>query len=320
MHDFFIDRIINLHDLNSLISEVNAKIRVGGGSIRNVAQEEVRGGNAVNVAYALAKFGAKISLITVADNLGKGILRNAFAMYKNANLLVANGRQGHTISLEVEIDHKKKANVMVSDVGDAGNFGANRLHKNELNEIHHALAVVITNWASNKKGTELAAKAFKNSHKDALCFLDPADISTRKDEFRRCLKELSGQIDVLSLNENECRLTMQSLHLSPLPTNYSTIDIANAAKMLASKMSINVDVHTPIGSATSNGKEISFAKSLDINVTRSTGAGDIWDAADIVGYLCGIEPNERLLFANVCAGFYISKVETPTIEEAARFH
>jgi ribokinase len=320
MHDFFIDRIVRLNDpdLNSLVSEVSAKVKVGGGSIRGISQEEIKGGNAVNVAYALAKLGAKISLITVADDLGKSILDNAFAPFTNKKLLIADGKQGYTVSFEVE-NAGKKANVMVSDAGDTKTFGSEKLHKKELHAIKHASAVVIANWASNKKGTELAVKAFKNSSKEALCFMDPADIGSRKDEFRRCLDELSSHIDVLSVNENECRLTMQSMNLSPLPINYSNKDIITAAKTLASRLSINVDLHTPLGSATSNGEETSFAKSLNVNVAISTGAGDIWDAADIAGYLCELQANERLAFANACAAFYISKIESPTLQEAARF-
>jgi len=318
MHDFFIDRIVQLDNFNSLISEVNAKLKVGGGSIRGIKQNEIKGGNAVNIAYALAKLGAKISLITVADNFGRNILQNTFSSFTNKKLLISNGRQGHTVSFEVE-KNGRRANVMISDVGDTGNFGVNKLNEKELNIIKGASAVVIANWGSNKNGTELAMKAFKNSHKNALCFLDPADISGRKDEFRQCLHELSGCIDVLSLNENECRLTMKSMNLSPLPINYSNVDIVTATKTLASNLSINVDLHTPLGSATSDGKETSFAKSLEVNVTISTGAGDIWDAADIVGYLCQLNSSERLIFANLCAAFYISRIKSPTLYEASKF-
>jgi len=66
-------------------------------------------------------------------------------------------------------------------------------------------------------------------------------------------------------------------------------------------------------------KETSFAKSFDVNVAISTGAGDVWDAADIAGYLCKLQADERLMFANACAAFYISKIESPTLQEAAKF-
>ena len=53
-----------------------------------------------------------------------------------------------------------------------------------------------------------------------------------EDEFRQCLHELSGYIDVLSLNENECRLTMKSMNLSPLPINYSDVDIVIGSRQM----------------------------------------------------------------------------------------
>ena len=319
MHDFFVDRIVMINDLNSLFSEVKAKSKIGGGSIRDVPQKEMIGGNAINIAYALAKVGAKVCVITIADNSGKNILQNMFAKYKNVKFLITDGKPGNTVSFEIERKDKRKANVMISDVGDMKNFGVKELRKNEMNMIRKASAVVIANWASNIKGTELALKAFKNTPKDALCFMDPADISTRKKDFRHCLDELSGHMNVLSLNENECRLTMESLGLLPLPINYSNKDITAAAKALSSKLSVNVDIHTPIGSSTSNGVETSFVKSLEFDTVVSTGAGDVWDAADIIGYLCGLQASERLLFANVCAAYYISRIEPPTLQEVSKF-
>ncbi len=320
MHDFFIDRIVRLNDLDSLVDAANSKIESGGGSIRGIEQTEIKGGNAVNVAYALAKLGARTSLITIADSYGSGILKNAFLPFKNSKLIVTNGTQGYTISLELA-KNKGKANVMVSDVGDTGNFGADKLRKRELSLIQNASAVIITNWASNMKGTELALKAFKTAKKDTLCLLDPADISTRNDDFKNSLTKLADHLDILSLNENECRLLLESLALRALPTSYSGEDVGDAAKKLAEKLSITVDVHTPRGAATSKGSETVFVQSFDVDVKITTGAGDVWDAADIIGYLCQLDASDRLLFANACAAMYISSehAETPALKEVLAF-
>ncbi len=320
MHDFFIDRIVRLNDLDSLLDAANSKIEGGGGSIRGIEQTEIKGGNAVNVAYALAKLGARTSLITIADRYGLGILKNAFLRFTNSKLIVTNGTQGYTISLEVP-KNKGKANVMVSDVGDTGNFGADKLGKRELSMIEGASAVMITNWASNMKGTELALKAFKTARKDALCFLDPADISTRKEDFKNSLMKLADHLDILSINENECRILLVSLGLGALPMNYSNEDVGDAAKKLAEKLSITVDVHTPLGAATSKSSETVFVQSFDVDVKITTGAGDVWDAADIVGYLCKLDASDRLLVANACAALYISNAnaESPRLKEVLDF-
>ena len=320
MHDFFIDRIVRLNNIDSLFDAANSKIETGGGSIRDIEQTEVKGGNAVNTAYALAKLGARTSLITIADDYGSTIVKNTCSPFRNSKLILTNGTQGYTISFEV-VKNNSKANVMISDVGDTGNFGANKLCKRELNLIRGASAVMLANWASNLKGTELALKAFKSASKEALCFLDPADISTRKDAFKNCLNDLANYLDILSVNENECRLLMESLGIEALPMNYFNEDVGDAAKRLAEKLSLTVDVHTPLGAATSNGRETAFVQSFNVDVKITTGAGDVWDAADIIGYLCRLDASDRLLFANACAALYISNVnaDTPRLKEVVNF-
>ena len=51
-------------------------MKFGGGAIRNIVTTERKGGNAVNVAYCLAKLGVrKTTLLTVADELGSAMLQ-----------------------------------------------------------------------------------------------------------------------------------------------------------------------------------------------------------------------------------------------------
>lgn len=322
MHDFFIDRIVRLNDpnLDRLFSAATSKIEAGGGSIRGIEQAEIRGGNAVNVAYALSRLGARTCLITIADELGSAMLKNTFSSLRNSKLLILGGRPGYTVSLEVSRE-KRRANVMVSDVGDAADFGPARLGKRELRAIGSAGAVVVVNWASNLKGTELALRAFRRTRKGALCYLDPADFSSRREEFVRCLEALSGLLDVLCINENECRMLMESLGMEPLPRDYSGEDVGNAAKSLAERLSLTVDVHTPLGAATSVGRETSFVQTFEVDIRTATGAGDVWDAANIIGYLCKMDASERLLFANAYAALYISSsdMSAPRLKEVSRF-
>jgi ribokinase len=68
MPDFFIDRIVRLKsptkDVFKLIQE---KEKFGGGSIRDISRLDTRGGNAVNIAYCLAKLGVHVTLFTNAN-------------------------------------------------------------------------------------------------------------------------------------------------------------------------------------------------------------------------------------------------------------
>jgi ribokinase len=43
-----------------------------------------------------------------------------------------------------------------------------------------------------------------------------------------------------------------------------------------------------------------------VNQKTVTGAGDVWDAADLIGYLTDLTPEERLFLANGAAGLYVS--------------
>ncbi|MFC1755680.1 hypothetical protein ACFL96_20210, partial [Thermoproteota archaeon] len=57
MPDFFIDRTVKLPSFQNILKEMSYKLENGGGSIRNLNQMEVKGGNSVNTAYALTKMG-----------------------------------------------------------------------------------------------------------------------------------------------------------------------------------------------------------------------------------------------------------------------
>jgi len=315
MPDFFVDRIIRLESKEKLFGAIDEKARAGGGSVRGFPTSDIKGGNAVNVAYALARLGARVTLFTVADDVGSAMLRQAFAQFGDrAALRISAGRQGCTTAFEFP-DGESRANVMVSDIGDNECFGPDRLNsQDELAILKKADAVMVVNWASNLKGTELADHAFKSSP-SALHFIDPADISTRSQEFRDALFKLAGVTDCLSINENECDLLANALGLDALlGPGYGPDQVKAAARKISESVGITTDLHTRAGSAWSNGKEVEFAHAIKVEPRILTGAGDVWDAADIVGYIAGLDPKERLLFANAASSLFIRE---PTGEPPA---
>ena len=79
--DFFLDRFIKINSKDDLFRMINSKTTIGGGSIRGVNTFDVKGGNAVNVAYCLAKMGLSVTLFTIADNIGASILRTIFSRF-----------------------------------------------------------------------------------------------------------------------------------------------------------------------------------------------------------------------------------------------
>ena len=93
MPDFFVDRIIRLESKEKLFGAIDEKARAGGGSVRGFPTSDIKGGNAVNVAYALARLGARVTLFTVADDVGSAMLRQAFAQFSDrVALRIAEGQ------------------------------------------------------------------------------------------------------------------------------------------------------------------------------------------------------------------------------------
>jgi ribokinase len=311
LNDFFLDRIIKIDDITKLFDHILQKKTLGG-SIRGITQVDLKGGNATNVAFALARLGAPVSLVTVANKTCSQILQDAFSEFPKSSLYVIDGKPGITTSFEFN-NNSSIANVMLSDLGDNENFGPEKLGPKEQNAVKNADAIIVTNWASNEKGTDLSKFVFEKSPK-SLHFLDPADIETRQDEFKKAISELAPNLDSLSLNENECNLLLKQFGLGNITKENETKKLISE---LSEKISVSIDLHTTFGAFWSNGKETTFAKSFPTVVKFVTGAGDVWDAANILGYLANLEPKERLLFANAAASLYVgdSNGMPPTIQE-----
>ncbi len=125
----------------------------------------------------------------------------------------------------------------------------------------------------------------------------------------------SFRLDVLSINENETRVLASTMGIECMPSNYSVEDVVKQCKSIASTLDTRVDIHTPLCSASSDGRDVSYAKGVRVDVRISTGAGDVWDAMDIIGYLLEIDATERLSLANAAAAYYVSNARVPKPEE-----
>ena len=93
--DFFVDRIIEVLDYPVFINDIRKKIIAGGGSMRGYSSVDIKGGNAVNMAYSLAKLDVRVELFTIADEIGSAILHSVFLPFKaNVNLNITKGKHG----------------------------------------------------------------------------------------------------------------------------------------------------------------------------------------------------------------------------------
>ncbi|MFB3043565.1 MAG: PfkB family carbohydrate kinase, partial [Nitrososphaerales archaeon] len=132
--DVFLDRIVTVGSIDSFFKSAKEKVSIGGGSMRGFKEQEIIGGNAANVAKALAALGVNVNLFVVGDGFAESILRWYFSYYPNAKVFVSKGRPGYTVALEF-LEGDKHANVMVSDMGDVDDFDGSAFSEKDLELI-----------------------------------------------------------------------------------------------------------------------------------------------------------------------------------------
>ena len=136
LHDFFIDRIIKIKNIDEFFICIKEKTKYGGGSIRGIPTTQIEGGNAVNIAYCLGKLGFDVDLFTITDDSSKMNLKYFFSDLPKVKLHLSYGKPGYTTSLEIHnsIDFND-SNIMISDVGDNSDFGPEKLSCHDNKKI-----------------------------------------------------------------------------------------------------------------------------------------------------------------------------------------
>ena len=304
--DVFIDRIVRVPDLDKLVTDVKAKSTVGGGSIRGIKQTEIVGGNATNIAYALVKFGSETELFAIGDEFTRRLLDLRFQEFDNIKINMLKGKPGFTIALET--DHNNDSNIMISDVGGIEKFNGIDITTNYLKIIEESDIVIISNWASNLDGNQLVNEIF-SAAKDSIKLLDFADLSTSTSRLQGLMDNMKNNkiIDVISLNENECQILGKFLDLKKISAEYTINEIKTMAADISSILGTIIDIHTPIGSCSASNGDVEFVESFPVKPMILTGAGDVWNAINILGLKKELSTINRLNLANAAAASYISE-------------
>jgi len=306
--DVFVE--VNRNYLN-FQKDLKKVVERGGGNIR-ISQKVYRGGKAANLASALSAFGLNTYLIARTDDFGYKMLHSFF---KDTNVDISHvskeGKFSITTALEL-----KDANIMLSDPGSLEEFGPLMLHDKDVDLIKSADIICISDWGLNTKGTDLVKFVFekvKYSGKGKT-FFDPGDPSSKgekeEQEITKFLDQVvaQGLVDIFSVNDDELLKFGRSN------------DIAKAIQNL--KNIKRIDLHTK-KSSISYYKEKKAKKIPSVNITprRLTGAGDSWNAGNILGEIFGVDDDMRLLLANSVAAFYISNTEAkhPSRSELIKF-
>ncbi len=315
MPDFFLDRIVSL-DCSSeafanLLGEV---VKRKGGSIDGIEQMELRGGNAVNTASALAALGVEVTPIVCTNRLGLELMKiylrphevdfSHVKIFENASM---------TTSMEFGTT-KGKVNVMLRDVGALGEFASNHLDNEDLKVIEDADYVCVFNWAGTRRsGTDLTETVLRRVKERGRgkTYIDTADPAPNKEKVPQLVQRvLKGRlVDILSVNENEAVCYASQFHdeMEGTKATLITSDLAKEnARILASNIQARIDLHCTGFSGTFSEDSETVVSTFDVPVLRATGAGDAWNAGNILADAHDLPDGHRLALANAVAAYYIS--------------
>lgn len=301
--DFFIDHILMLDSVEKTCGDIKTIARQGGGNIPGVTQQIHQGGNAANTALGLARLGICSHLICRTDPFGEYTLHYFLGKHGVDLSGVKNdGNLAITTALEFS---KFRSNIMIGDAGSVASFSFGMLNEHDFELIQSASLVGVTNWNHNKSGTDLACKVLELAKKHRVkTFFDSGDPSPRLCDVPELIEKvlMNPRLDIIGLNENELRYYSKSQCDTPE-------GMIVAAESLKKNIPARIDLHTALFSS-------SFQNTTTVVPTvprtmpyRLTGAGDAWNAANIFADLLNFADDERLLFANIVAGQYISSPE-----------
>lgn len=310
LHDYFIDHFVYVkEDLNNLIGEIIETAKRGGGNIFKNEQNIIRGGCAANFSAAIAKLGVKVKLITYANKIGLEILKRDAIDVDLSHLKIC---EEQAITTIIETTYmKRKVNIMISYPGILSKFGLNELNSRDWESILNSEFVCMFTWNVNEKGNELmegVSRRVKESGRGKI-YIDLGDPRRKISELKELLNKIAKEklVDAISLNENELDI------VSKIVFREKGIYLKNLEEeliKLSKELNTRLDVHTPEYSATSTYEKLTIVPCFKVNVKRTTGAGDAWNAGNILGWGSKLDDYSRLLIANAVAAIYISK-DTP---------
>ena len=327
--DFFYDRLINLNcdatHFSSIIAEVSAR---KGGSIDGVEQIDIRGGNAINTASALAALGVNVTPIVCTSKMGRQLIQFYLKKYcVDFSHVKITEKASVTTALELKTENGK-ANVMLRDVGSLANFSPSELTDKDYALIENADYVCLFNWAGTKKyGTKLADNVFRRvkSKGKGKTYYDTADPTPNRDKIPELIRNVlkTSYVDVLSLNENEAICYAAMLTGKTRNKKKQRLDdlAMEAARDLAKNLHARVDLHTTAFSATITKEKEVVIPAFKVKAFRATGAGDAWNAGNIIGDGNNLSDECRLYLANAVSAYYLSDAHGahPTRLELVKF-
>jgi sugar/nucleoside kinase (ribokinase family) len=330
MPDFFLDRLINLNcDKSRFFSMIRDVANRKGGSIDGVAQTDIRGGNAVNTTSALAALEVNAVPIVCTNKLGLQQIEFYLKQYSvDTSHIKLLAKASLTTALELKTENGK-ANVMLRDLGSLADFSPSNLTDDDYKLIEDADYVCLFNWAGTRKfGTELAQTVFHRAKAKGKgkTYYDTADPTPNRNKIPDLLEKVlkTKQVDILSVNENEA-ISYAALLNNEISEHRGKLrfdELAmESARVLAKHLQARIDLHTTSFSATFTEKSEVVVSAFKVRTLRATGAGDAWNAGNILGDGNALSDECRLALANAVAAYYLADPEGkhPTRRKLAKF-
>lgn len=293
--DFFLDAIVRLPAWGQMRTRWERTIRHGGGNLPVGPIEFKVGGNAANLAFALARLGARVELVTRTSPLGKHLLG---AAARGTRLGLSHAKTGPTSSATLALEFGG-SNVMLSHAGPLFDFGPHRLDAAAWRSLEAADAVAVTNWAQNRSGTRLLeALARRLGRRGVFLYLDTGDPRHRGGDAQALLRKSAiwTRISAWGLNENEVRAFSQD----------APGDVRDLADRLSQRLGCRLDLHTRHWALSVAHGARTAVPAYRGPPRRLTGAGDAWNAGNLTGYLLGRTDRQRLRLAHRVASRYVT--------------
>lgn len=310
--DLFLDHFVEVPSWEEADERVRSAVDRGGGNLLDTPQSVHPGGNAANAAWALARLGAEVEMVGVtSDRLATLFERTIGRDGVDLSLVDATGRPSLTTILSVG---DPPANAMMNEPGSLAGYRPERIDHAEREAIARADAMLVANWASMREhGTEVVRAAVEEAeHAGTLAYVDAADPTERSPEERSALLEALAEArpTAWAMNEHEARAFADAAGLD------------EAGPVLADRTGASVDVHTHERAVSFDGHARTEVPVFEVDeVHRTTGAGDAFNAGNLLGHVLGLDVEARLALAHAVAGCYVSRRRRrpPTAADVAAF-
>lgn len=310
--DLFLDHFVEVPSWEEADERVRSAVDRGGGNLLDTPQSVHPGGNAANAAWALARLGAEVEMVGVTSEGLEALFERTLGRDGvDLSLVDASGRPSLTTILSVG---EPPANAMMNEPGSLAGYRPERIDDAERESIARADAMLVANWASMREhGTDVVRAAVEEAeHAGTLAYVDAADPTERSPEDRL------GLLEALA----EARPTAWAMNGHEAGAFADAAELDEAGQVLADRTGASVDVHTHERAMSFHGSARSEAPAFEVEeVHRTTGAGDAFNAGNLLGHVLDLEPKDRLALAHAVAGCYVSRRRRrpPTAADVAAF-